>query len=88
MSKLETSDDRFLTTNGICERYGVHATSIDRWLKIEPNFPRPITIGGRHYYSLAALQEFERNAVMERHHRTGRFKPGSNKPPQRAGGAS
>jgi len=78
MPEIE-EEDRFLPTAEVVKRYQIHVTSLDRWLRIESNFPRPIMIAGRKYWSLRALQEFERNAVAEKQYNPGRFLPNSNR---------
>lgn len=49
----------------VCERYGFTRRTLDRWMR-DPKlgFPSPLTINGRHYFELEALQEWERQRAL------------------------
>ena len=47
--------------NFLCERFGVVAMTINRWLKDpELNFPQPYFIQNRRYWTLAEIERWER----------------------------
>jgi predicted DNA-binding transcriptional regulator AlpA len=51
---------RKLQTRDLCARYGVSDRSIDRWLADERlNFPRPMRINGRRFWSEADVDAFD-----------------------------
>jgi hypothetical protein len=80
----QAEDDRYLNSNSVRARYdNVSADAIERWLSgAAPGFPPPIRIAGRKFWSLRALQAFERNAASEKSHRAGQWTPGhSSLPP-------
>jgi hypothetical protein len=50
-----------LPTGGVAAKFNVTPRSVDRWWKNpELNFPQPIFINGRKYWSLAELERWER----------------------------
>jgi hypothetical protein len=45
----------------VCERYNITDRTLDRWLaNTAMNFPRPLVINGRRYFSDPELTEWER----------------------------
>jgi hypothetical protein len=56
-----------LPTTNVARRYGVVPRSIERWQK-DPKleFPQPLIINGRKYWSLAELETWEREQATRR----------------------
>ena len=56
------SDERFLGAREVRRRYGdISDMSLHRWLRRqELEFPKPIYIEGRRYWSLSRLEQWER----------------------------
>jgi predicted DNA-binding transcriptional regulator AlpA len=53
--------DRFLSARQVCERYGVTAMTLWRWLRdSEMEFPQPIYINGRRFWNERDLIAWER----------------------------
>jgi predicted DNA-binding transcriptional regulator AlpA len=52
------TDEVFLNSNQIRQRYGVTEMGLWRWMK-EEKFPTPMTIGNRRYWKLSDIQAFE-----------------------------
>jgi predicted DNA-binding transcriptional regulator AlpA len=56
--------DQYLRGPDVLKRYGIHETTLWRWLR-DPDlayvgFPRPLRIRGRRYWLLHELEEWER----------------------------
>lgn len=50
----------FLTAKQVAARYGVHVTTPWRWVKSDPDFPRPITLSaGCTRWLLSDLEKWE-----------------------------
>jgi predicted DNA-binding transcriptional regulator AlpA len=60
-----TSNSRFISGAQVRARYGgMSRIWLDRRVKKDPTFPRPITFGNsRRYWSLAETEAYERAAV-------------------------
>jgi predicted DNA-binding transcriptional regulator AlpA len=62
-------NERFLSFNQLSDRYGgVRQFSVWRWINKKPElgFPVPIKIGGRNFWRLSELQEFEARQAARR----------------------
>jgi predicted DNA-binding transcriptional regulator AlpA len=66
MSLIET-ESKFLPTRQVCARYGISDRTIARWER-DPDlqFPKPLVINGRKFYSENALTAFDRAQVAQR----------------------
>uniref|UniRef100_UPI00345BAF07 helix-turn-helix transcriptional regulator n=1 Tax=Roseovarius sp. BRH_c41 TaxID=1629709 RepID=UPI00345BAF07 len=52
--------DIFLTDRQIAERYGVHHLTPRRWLRSDPNFPRPVKLSpGCTRWKLSEIEAWE-----------------------------
>ena len=61
------SDEKpvFIPTRQLRNRYGgVSHMWVERRLE-DPDFPRPVYLGGRRYWSVAALEAWEKQAAAE-----------------------
>jgi len=59
MSNPSIQDGR-LTTSAVARRYSVTMRSIDRWAESPTlNFPKPLIINHRKYFSIAELERWE-----------------------------
>jgi hypothetical protein len=58
------SDKKRLTSGALAARYGVVVRTIDRWAE-DPklNFPKPIIVNRRRYWSAAELDQWDRSRV-------------------------
>jgi hypothetical protein len=56
-----------LTTGAVAARYGVTPRSVDRWWR-DPdlNFPQPIIVNQRKYWSAADLEVWERQRIANK----------------------
>jgi predicted DNA-binding transcriptional regulator AlpA len=61
-------DEVFLPAPQVRRRYGnISDMALWRWLNDpELGFPQPVDIGGRRYFRLSQLQEFETQAAVRR----------------------
>ncbi|MGV8954679.1 MAG: helix-turn-helix transcriptional regulator [Cypionkella sp.] len=60
-------EDVKLTTKHLCQRYNVSTMTIFRWSKDEAlNFPNPMRINNRRYWSLASIVEWERTQAARK----------------------
>lgn len=51
---------KYLSDLQIAARYGVHRSTPWRWAKVDPNFPKPVTLSpGCTRWSLAELERWE-----------------------------
>jgi hypothetical protein len=66
--------EKFFTTKDLCQRYGVVARTVDRWVA-QGVLERPIWINGRRYWRQGAIELTERNAVAPRHPKSSDFQP-------------
>jgi predicted DNA-binding transcriptional regulator AlpA len=58
---------RYLTSAQLRERYGDRSTMwIERIMKRDPKFPRPIYIGRFRFWDLAAIEEYEHHVAARR----------------------
>ena len=57
--KTDEPDDRMLAMKAMSRRYDVSVRTVDRWLA-DGILPPPVVIGGRKYWRLSQLKEFER----------------------------
>ena len=61
------SDGPYLPAKAVCARYGISDRTLDRWLENDSlNFPLPLLINGRRYFSEGDLQAFERARVTRK----------------------
>jgi predicted DNA-binding transcriptional regulator AlpA len=59
LARFET-DDYFIPARKVRERYGVHYTTLWRWLKDEElDFPKPIYLGRYRHWRMSDLLEWE-----------------------------
>ena len=56
--------DRMLPTRDVCRRYDVSSKTIERW-QADPklNFPSPLVVNNRKYFSDAQLTAWERSRM-------------------------
>ncbi len=65
-SKLENTGKK-LSSNAVCERYGIHRRTLGYWMaRPEMGFPKPIALNGRLYFDEAEIREYERLAAVAR----------------------
>jgi len=58
---VESAGETFMPARRVWERYGIHETTLGRWLKDEAmGFPTPLYIGRFRYWRLSDLVAFER----------------------------
>jgi hypothetical protein len=54
-------NDRLLPARQVCARYGIVERTLTRWLDSPiSEFPAPVVINGRRYFSAAALNAFDK----------------------------
>jgi predicted DNA-binding transcriptional regulator AlpA len=54
------ADDQLLPARAVCDRYRISPMTLWRWLKDpELNFPRPLYVNGRRYFSQRAVRAFD-----------------------------
>jgi DNA-binding transcriptional MerR regulator len=58
--KTEEVDDRMLPMKAMSRRYDVSVRTVERWEEAGI-LPSPVVIGGRKYWRLSQLKEFERS---------------------------
>ena len=64
MTDQETDRGPYRPAKQVCERYGVSDRTLDRWLADpEMEFPRPLVINNRRYFSDPELTAWERGRV-------------------------
>jgi predicted DNA-binding transcriptional regulator AlpA len=61
------TDEVFLSSMQLRHRYGITDMALWRWLN-DPTvaYPKPMTVGGRRYWKLSAVQEFEIQQTQKR----------------------
>jgi predicted DNA-binding transcriptional regulator AlpA len=61
----ENRTKRFLPLNQLCERWGnCSHMFVERRLKTDPNFPRPVKLGSRvRFFALDAIEAYERSKI-------------------------
>ncbi|WP_372783487.1 helix-turn-helix transcriptional regulator [Phenylobacterium sp.] len=59
---MNTTTDTRLPTKALMERFGVSDRTVDRWLQDDAlNFPQPLVINRRRYWSLQEIEQWERS---------------------------
>jgi predicted DNA-binding transcriptional regulator AlpA len=55
------SSSSYLPAKAVCKRYGVTSRTLDRWLADSAmEFPRPMVVNNRRYFSEEELTQWER----------------------------
>jgi len=54
------SEQKYLKTTSVTERYGVTDETINRWINSD-GFPRPIRVGGHKLWKIDDLESWEAN---------------------------
>jgi predicted DNA-binding transcriptional regulator AlpA len=69
---MALTDDPHSSTHGpvmsqlaLAKHFGVTTMSIWRWRQDMPGFPRPMEIGGRLYWSVAAIEAWKATRVVK-----------------------
>ncbi|GLS33748.1 transcriptional regulator, AlpA family [Mesorhizobium albiziae] len=66
-AKPLTSNSRYLTDVQVGERFGVCRTTVWRWTRVDPSFPKPVKVStGATRWRLADIEAFE--AAMDGDH--------------------
>lgn len=60
-------DDRYLPMKGVRSRYGWCHMTVERRLRDDPDFPTPLYMRCRRYWSLKALIAWERKCAARPH---------------------
>ncbi len=53
-------EDRLVTINEVCQRFSIHRSTCYRWIKENPDFPKPIVLNKKSKrFHLSAIKKFE-----------------------------
>ena len=67
MKTPSTKNKHFLTSGQLRERYGGRSDMwLDRIMRSDRRFPRPIKIGRYRFWDLAAVEQYERSVAARR----------------------
>jgi len=56
--------ERLITPRYVCQDLSIRRKTLDRWLKRDPSFPRPISYNGRNYFITGPYQAWKRNLIL------------------------
>jgi predicted DNA-binding transcriptional regulator AlpA len=56
---MMAKNTKYLSVKDVCERYSVSRTTLWRWIESDVNFPDPVIINKRRYYSEYDLAKWE-----------------------------
>ncbi|MFC7292417.1 helix-turn-helix transcriptional regulator [Hirschia litorea] len=53
-------DDKLITINEVCQRFNINRSTYYRWIKENPEFPKPIVLNkNSKRFRLSEIKEFE-----------------------------
>jgi predicted DNA-binding transcriptional regulator AlpA len=62
-----TKPTRFLDMGDLCERWAVSRQTLERWIREDPTFPKPVRLGPKskiRKFTENHVEEYERAAVV------------------------
>lgn len=56
---MVAKSEKYLSVEDVCDRYSIARNTLWRWIKRDPEFPAPVIISSRRYFSEYDLQKWE-----------------------------
>lgn len=56
---IRSKNGKYLTRSDVCERYGISRWTLNNWIKRDKDFPVPVVLNKRDYFSEYDLEKWE-----------------------------